>query len=213
MKNTKTLKLVTSAILIALGTILSTVFKVYDLPYGGSITLFGMVPMVVLGYKYGVKWGLLCGVVYSLLQMFLGATTSQAFAGLSGWKIPVMAFTDYIAAFTVLGLSGMFRNKIKNTVVSIALGSGIVVVLRLVMHFISGLLFWGDYAEWFFTEVMNGKFGTWVIENFSGNALAAIYSIVYNSSYMIPELIVTLIGVIVLASIPHTRKLISNAQE
>lgn len=208
MQNTKTLKLVISAILIALASVLSTFFKVFDLPYGGSITLFGMVPIVVLGYKYGVKWGLLCGVVFSLLQMLLGATTSQAFAGLSGWKIPVMAFIDYIAAFTVLGLSGMFKNKIKNPITSIAIGSGIVVILRLLMHFISGLLFWGDYAEWYFTDVMTGKFGTWVLDNYSGNALAAIYSIIYNSSYMIPELIVTLVGVIVLTSIPHTRKLI-----
>lgn len=207
MQNTKTLKLVTSAVLIALGTILSMI-KVYDLPYGGSITLFGMVPIIVLGYKYGIKWGLLCGVVYSLLQMLLGATMSQAFAGMTGWKIPLMAFIDYIVAFTVLGLSGMFRNKIKNPVISIAIGSTIAVILRLLAHFLSGWIFWGDYAEWFFTDVMSGKFGTSILENFSGNTLAAIYSIVYNASYMIPELIVTLVGIIVLAAIPHTRKLI-----
>ncbi len=211
MQNTKTLKLVTSAVLIALGTILSMI-KPYDLPYGGSITLFGMVPMVVLGYKYGIKWGLLCGVVYSLLQMLLGATMSQAFAGMTGWTIPLMAFLDYIVAFTVLGLSGMFRNKIKNPIVSIAIGSAIAVILRLITHFISGWILWGDYAEWFFTDVMNGKFGTSILENFSGNALAAIYSFVYNASYMIPELIVTLVGVIVLAAIPHTRKLIKPVQ-
>ena len=78
-KNTK--KIVTCGVLIALATVLSFI-KVYELPYGGSITLFSMVPIVVLGYKYGVKWGVFSGVIYSVLQAILGATQSNAFAGL-----------------------------------------------------------------------------------------------------------------------------------
>ena len=75
----KTLRLVTSGVLIGLATVLS-VIKVFALPFGGSVTLFSMVPILVLGYMYGVKWGLLSGGVYGLLQMILGATMSQAFA-------------------------------------------------------------------------------------------------------------------------------------
>ena len=63
--NQKTLRLVTSGVLIALGTVLSMI-KVFDLPYGGSITLFSMVPLMVLGYMYGIRWGLLCGFVFVL---------------------------------------------------------------------------------------------------------------------------------------------------
>lgn len=111
--NQKTLRLVTSGVLIALGTVLSMI-KVFDLPYGGSITLFSMVPLMVLGYMYGIRWGLLCGFVFGVLQGVLGATTSQAFAGVTGFNVVLMAFLDFIAAFMVLGLAGMFRKAIKN---------------------------------------------------------------------------------------------------
>ena len=127
--NKKTLRLVTSGVLIALGTVLSMI-KVFDLPYGGSITLFSMVPVMVLGYMYGVRWGLLCGSVFGVLQAALGATTSQAFAGLTGFNIVLMAFLDYIAAFAVLGLAGMFKRVIKRPTLSFALGAVVTGLLR-----------------------------------------------------------------------------------
>lgn len=153
--NSKTKRLTTTGVFIALGTILSMI-KVFDLPYGGSITLFGMVPIIIIGYKYGVKWGLFSGFIYSILQGVLGATTSQAFAGMydpeaaakSVFNIVLMAFIDYIVAFTVLGMSGMFKKKIKNDTVAIGLGTAVVVLLRLVAHFLSGWILWGSYAEW-----------------------------------------------------------------
>ncbi len=209
-KNTK--RMVISAVLIALGTVLSMI-KVYDLPYGGSITLFGMVPIVVLGYMYGMKWGIFSGFVYSLLQMLLGATMSQAFAGMEGFNVVLMAFLDYILAFTVLGLSGMFKGKIKNNVVAAALGSGVVVVLRLLAHFLSGWILWGSYAEWFFTDVMNNSLGKNILASLSGQTLAVVYSLIYNASYMLPELVVTVVGVVAVMSIKPLRKQIANAEK
>lgn len=215
--NSKTKKIVTTGVLIALGTILSMI-KVYDLPYGGSITLFGMVPIVVLGYKYGVKHGILSGLIYSVIQALLGATMSQAFAGMydkenavkSVVNIVLMAFLDYIVAFTVLGLSGMFKNKIKNQYASILVGSGVVVLLRLAAHFLSGWILWGSYAEWFFTDVMNNSLGQSILANLSGQTLAVVYSLIYNASYMLPELVVTLVGVAALMAVPPLRKQIVN---
>lgn len=58
--NQKTRKLTESAILIALGTVLALLtnyIPFLNLPYGGSITIFSMVPLVVISYRYGVKWG------------------------------------------------------------------------------------------------------------------------------------------------------------
>ena len=215
--NSKTKKIVTTGVLIALGTILSMI-KVYDLPYGGSITLFGMVPIVVLGYKYGVKHGILSGLIFSAIQALLGATMSQAFAGMydkenavkSVVNIVLMAFLDYIVAFTVLGLSGMFKNKIKNQYASILVGSGVVVLLRLAAHFLSGWIVWGSYAEWFFTDVMNNSLGQSILANLSGQTLAVVYSLIYNASYMLPELVVTLVGVAALMAVPPLRKQIVN---
>ncbi len=214
MKNVskKTLRLVTSGVLIGLATVLSMI-KVFSWPFGGSVTLFSMVPILVLGYMYGVRWGLLCGGVYGVLQMILGATMSQAFAGLSGWAILVMALLDYIVAYVVVGLCGMFKGKLKNDTVAFSLGAVVAILIRLFCHFLSGWIFWGSYAEWFFGEAFVNTFSSFVMSNFSGQALAALYSIVYNSLYMIPELIISVIGIIALMAVKPLRERISNGNK
>ncbi|MBR3737856.1 MAG: energy-coupled thiamine transporter ThiT [Eubacterium sp.] len=217
--NSKTKRLTTTGVLIALGTILSFI-KVYELPYGGSITLASMVPIIIIGYKYGVKWGIFSGFIGAIIQAILGATASQAFAGMydsenvgkSVLNIILMALLDYIVAFTVLGLSGMFKNKIKNDTAAFALGGGVVCLLRFVAHFLSGWILWGSYAEWFFTEKMNNSFSQSVLGKFSGQSLAIIYSAVYNGSYMLPELIITVVACLALISVKPVRKLIVNPE-
>ena len=214
MKNVskKTLRLVTSGVLIGLATVLSMI-KVFSWPFGGSVTLFSMVPILVLGYMYGVRWGLLCGGVYGVLQMILGATMSQAFAGLSGWAILVMALLDYIVAYVVVGLCGIFKCKLKNDTVAFSLGAVVAILIRLFCHFLSGWIFWGSYAEWFFGEAFVNSFSSFVMSNFSGQALAALYSIIYNSLYMIPELIISVIGIIALMAVKPLRERIANGNK
>lgn len=215
--NSKTKKIATIGLLIALGVIL-TFIKIYQLPYGGAITLAGMVPVVILGYKYGVKWGLFAGLIFSIIQMILGATMSQAFAGMydpehvgaSVGKIIAMAFLDYIVAFSMVGVSGLFKGKIKNDTLAIALGGGTAVFLRFVAHFLSGVILWGSYAEWFFTEVMVNDTGKSILANYSGIKLAAIYSLIYNGSFMFPEIIITVFAVTILMAVKPLRRLITE---
>ncbi|MBQ9530611.1 MAG: energy-coupled thiamine transporter ThiT [Eubacterium sp.] len=213
--NSKTKRLTTTGVLIALGTILSMI-EVYKLPFGGSITLAGMVPVVIIGYKYGIKWGFFSGVVFGVIQAILGATSSQAFAGMydpknaakSVFNIVLMALLDYIIAFSVLGLSGIFKNRIKNDTVALALGAGCACFFRFIAHFLSGWILWGSYAEWFFTEQMNNSFGKNVLSKFSGQGLSVIYSAVYNGSYMLPEIIITVIVCVILISVKPLKKII-----
>lgn len=47
------------AIMIALAAVLSFV-KILELPYGGSVTAFSIVPIVIISYRHGVKWGRTC---------------------------------------------------------------------------------------------------------------------------------------------------------
>ena len=60
-----------SAIMVALATVLSMV-KVYEAPYGGSVTLLSMAPIIILSMRRGVKTGLIAGFVHSLIQLLLG---------------------------------------------------------------------------------------------------------------------------------------------
>lgn len=206
MKNvsSKTLRLVTSGVFIGLATVLS-IIKVFALPFGGSVTLCSMVPILVLSYMYGVKWGLLCGGVYGVLQMILGATMSQAFAGLQGWTVPVMALLDYVIAYVVVGLSGMFKGKLKNHTAAFALGSTVAILLRLVCHFLSGWILWGSYAESYFEEMSN-SFGAFMLNSFHGQLLSSMYSLVYNASYMLPELIMSVVAIIALMAVKPVRE-------
>ena len=105
---------------------------------------------------------------------------------------------DYVLAYLVLGFGGIFKNKLKHRGTEIALGSVVAVSLRWLMHTVSGFIFYGAWAEWFFADstglagvgFMKG-FCDWVMAHMSGSGLALFYSVVYNAAYMIPEIIIT----------------------
>jgi len=197
-------RITTSGVLIALAFVLSFV-KVFELPYGGSITLFSMVPIVLIGCMYGCRWGLVSGLIYGVLQAFSGAFVSQAFAGLDKTGTVAMCILDYLVAFAVLGLGGIFYGKMKNKTLAAGLGAAFAVFLRFLAHFASGWILWGDYAEWWFGE-LNNKFGETILSTFSGQPLAGVYSFFYNGSYMLPELIITVVGIVALVSVPAIKK-------
>lgn len=209
--NNRTRTVVTCGIFVALSTVLSLIqIPLPFLLYGGSVTFFSMVPIVLISQMYGNKTGLLAATVYGLLQALLGATTSQAFAGVTGWSLPAMLFLDYIAAFAVLGLGGAFMKRIKSTPLAVGLGAFLVTLLRYVAHFLSGYILWGSYAEWFFSEQI-GEYGQFFLDTYSGKGLAAMYSLVYNGLYMVPEIIITVIGCVTVAAIPTLKKMLLKA--
>lgn len=175
MNNTK--KLAYCALLIAAAVILNFVQVNGLWVYGGSITACSMLPIIIAGYKFGPKWGLTTGFAFSLIQLLTGL---NGLKGISMATFIGAIFLDYILAFTVLGLSGVFRNKIKSHAYAIVAGSALVISLRFIFHFISGIILWGTFAP----EGM----------------IAPLYSLLYNGSYMLPELIITCIAAFILAS-------------
>ena len=176
-KKQKNRRLAESALMIALSTILSEL-AVFSLPFGGSVTLFSQVPVILISYRYGVKWGLTTGLTMSVIQLLFGIQNFSYVSGVGAFLI--LTLCDYIIAFSALGLGGMFKYKIKNDTISIALGGAVVTAIRFICHFISGATIWGEYAD-----------GAPVLE----------YSFKYNGSYMLPELIITVIGLVVVSSI------------
>ena len=186
----KTKKLVTCAILIALGTAITLVcafIPFLNLPFGGMITIASLLPLVIIGYMYGPAWGFGSAFVFSLLQMLVGFKTvgalftpsDESYMGI-GVALGVI-FIDYILAFTSVGISSFFRN-LKKPAAAIALGSFVGLLACYFFHFLSGMIFYGAWAEWFFTDTVIKDFAISksIMENFSGTGLAAIYSAVYN---------------------------------
>jgi thiamine transporter len=212
MKKENTQKLTVSAMMIAVATALAAICAVIpflNLPWGGGFTVCSMLPIIIVSYMYGVKWGLFTGGVYAIIQMILGngtiaalfIPTDDSFMGF-GAAIAI-CIIDYILAYTALGLGGAFRKKIKNRALALCLGCVLAVLVRYICHVVSGYIFYGMYAEWFFGEAdIIAELGAskWVLSTFSGKALSLVYSIVYNGCYMIPELIIT-----ALAAIPVSR--------
>ena len=177
-KKQKIRRIVETALMLALSTILAEL-AVVKFPFGGSVTIFSQVPMVVISYRYGVKWGIFSGLAMGVIQTLFGLGNFAYVSGIVAYLILLLA--DYIIAFGALGLGGMFKNVIKNQPVSIALGGAVVSVIRFICHFISGVTVWADYT--------NGAKEVW------------LYSLGYNGGYMLPELIITVIGCAVLGAV------------
>lgn len=220
MKNKKNIYWITeSAVMIALAIVLELVSKMIipEMPFGGQITVVAMLPVVVVAWKYGLSKGVVTGLVYSFVQMALGAHTisaaalpsSEDYLGSVG-KVILMICFDYILAFTSIGLAAMYKNKIKNATVSLPLGACTALLLRYICHIISGFVLYGAWAEWFFTQEGFYSWGATIVEKFSGNSLAFIYSVIYNGIYMIPEIILTTIAALVISRIPQIIKTKQN---
>lgn len=210
MKKESTVRLVESALLIAIAAAIEMISKVIglELPFGGTITLASMFPIVLIAYRYGVKWGLLTGFTYSLLQMLMGMKVVSAMFlpgddQMAIWQAVCVCLLDYVLAYTVLGFGGIFKGKFKKPVAELVLGVVLALVLRYIVHIVSGAIFYGAWAEWFFTQEGFYSIGEKVMNTFSGTGLAIIYSIFYNGLYMIPEIIITTVVAAILGTVPQ----------
>ena len=212
-ENKKRIEAITlSAIMLAFALSISAICAVLpflNLPFGGGFTIASMLPVILIAYMYGTKWGILTAFVYSFLQMLLGFNTVSAFflpgdSQMLWWKAVLVILIDYVIAYTVLGFGGVFRKKygIRKALV---LGSVLAISLRYIAHIISGAIFFGAWAEWFFTQEGFYAWGEKILEIFSGNGLALIYSIIYNGTYMIPEIIITAIAAALIVRIPQIK--------
>ncbi|WP_017754210.1 energy-coupled thiamine transporter ThiT [Calidifontibacillus oryziterrae] len=180
MKKSKTLFLVEVALFSALAYVFDLLANIVSLKIwaqGGSISI-AMVPIFLVAFRWGLKGGLLSGLLLGGLQV----VTGQAYIA-----HPVQGLLDYFLAFTVVGLAGIFakqiqlaiqnQSKSKVTTYVIAgtlLGSG----LRFLMHFIAGAVFFAEYAPE----------GTPVF----------VYSFLYNGTYMLPAFVLSAIFVSIL---------------
>lgn len=170
MKISKTRTLVECAIMIALATVLSLI-KIIDLPYGGSVTAASMLPIILVAYRHGTGAGLASGLVYGIIQQLLGLNTLSY---VTTWQsVIAVVMLDYILAFLVIGLGGIFRKAISDQAASLVTGSIFVCLLRYICHVISGATVWAGLSI--------------------PTTGAVVYSLAYNATYMIPETLVLVV--------------------
>ena len=139
----RTRTLVECALMIAVGTVLAQI-KIYELPFGGAVTLLSMLPFILVSFRHGVKWGLATGLVNALLQMLTGfyappAGTVIAFIG--------VVLLDYVLAFSLLGTADWFAGFFKNRLLGVAMGTAAMCVIRFLCSWVSGAWLWGSYQE------------------------------------------------------------------
>ncbi len=119
----------------AMAVTLAVVFqylRLGKLPQGGSITLFCMFFICLIGYLYGVRAGIMAGIAYGLLNLILDPSVYY----------PVQMLLDYPIAFACLGLSGFFSHSKNGLIKGYLLG----IFGRFVAHVLSGVIFFSTYA-------------------------------------------------------------------
>jgi len=119
-----------AALAIALAFVLGLI-KVFQMPFGGSISL-EMIPLILLALRQGPVVGVVAGATYGLLNLAVEPVVVH----------PVQVLFDYPLAFGALGLAGFFRPTARGAVI----GATVAVLARFVCHFVSGVVFFASYA-------------------------------------------------------------------
>ena len=130
-KRTDVKALTVSALLIALSTVLGQI-KVFEMPQGGAVTLFSILPIAVCGYLLGTRRGVMAGFCVGLINLIFGPYVIH----------PVQLLMDYPIAFGAVGLAGITRNYRNGLTTGYIIG----LIGRYICAVLSGVIFFGAYA-------------------------------------------------------------------
>lgn len=161
-------KLISYGALCMAASFILSYLKVFEFPNGGSITVASMLPMFLFAAIAGPWAGIILGICYGLLQFI-----QEPF-----FVHPIQFLLDYPLAFGMLGIAGFLKGNPR-------LGGLVGCAGRFICHFISGAVFFAEYA--------NGQ-----------NVF--LYSLIYNGSYLLPDLVICLL----LLSIPRIKNMATD---
>ena len=146
------------AMLVALALVLGQL-TLFRMPQGGSVTAFSMVPIALCAYFFGVRRGLMAGMVVGLVNLIFNPYVIH----------PIQLIIDYPLAFGALALGGIFANKKNGLIKGYVFG----VICRYICAFLSGVIFFGAYAP----------------ENFNAVTWSLFYNATYLGAEMIVSVI------------------------
>ncbi len=131
MKKINTWMLAEAGITLAMAFVLNRII-ILPMPYGGSITAGGMVPLLVYAFRWGGLRGMLVCAIYGVLDLVTGGHYYHWFSILF----------DYPIAFGAIGLAGFFGKK----TVGLAIGTLVGLTGRFLCHVLSGVVAFAEYA-------------------------------------------------------------------
>ncbi|MFV0412330.1 MAG: energy-coupled thiamine transporter ThiT [Oscillospiraceae bacterium] len=174
----RTAILVEAALMVALSFVLSLI-PFFELPWGGSITCFSTLPIILVSLRHSSKWGLATATVYGFLQMLQGIDNVVAAKTLPAMVL--CALLDYILAYACVGLTGAIARRFKNPTAGLAGGIVATGLMRLACSFLSGILIWGAWAP-------EGVSVWW-------------YSLSYNMGWCLPDVAIVLVAALLLSRV------------
>ena len=178
--NKKVQTLAESALCVAVAMVLS-LFTLFKMPLGGSVTPFATLPIIIVGLRHGAKWGVASALVFSLAQLLLGISNVAAVPVRNVWNMFLCAALDYVAAYTLLGFAGTIARRFGGRAAGICAGVVLTGLGRLACSFFSGIIIWGAYAP-----------EGWGV---------GVYSLAYNAAWCLPDVAITLAACLVLSRI------------
>jgi len=188
---TRTAILVEGAMMVSLGFVLS-IIPFFHMPWGGSITCFSTLPLIVMSFRHGLKWGVSAAAVFGVVQSLMGVGSIAA-AGSFGAMI-LCALLDYFFAYAAVGLSGPIANSmaryVANPIARLVTGIVSTGLMRLFCSFLSGVLIWGAWAP-------------------EGTPVW-LYSLTYNAGWCLPDMAIVLAAAVAL-SLAHNMRILGLA--
>src|SRR5690554_2802159 len=163
MKNKELTKLIVTAIMVAVAIVLDVIVSSIpglnlSMPFGGKFFGISILPLIIIGLIYGLKYGLLGGFTYAiynfsfdyLIYLSTLKATLESWTGTTWtfWHILALILFDYLIPFTAYGLAGLFKKDNLNTISNIVKAVLLVSVVRLVSSSIGGVLLWGSSIEY-----------------------------------------------------------------
>ncbi len=174
----RTAVLVESALMVALAFVLSFI-PLFKMPWGGTVTAFSTLPILLVSFRHGGRWGVASAAVYGLLQMMQGMDSVAVVPTIPAMVLCVLL--DYLLAYTGLGFAGPIAKKIPSPTGGLVVGIVATGLFRLLCSFLSGILIWGAYAP-------EGT-PVWV------------YSLGYNAGWLLPDLAIVLAAALLLSRV------------
>ena len=114
--------------MLALSIILHQL-RLYHFPQGGAVTLGGLIPLLLISFRYGAGVGILAGFVFGLITIIQDPFIVH----------PVQVLFDYPLPYMAVGLAGIFKEKF-------FIGTILAFAGKFICHFISGIIFFASYA-------------------------------------------------------------------